>query len=347
VTPRPAHPLLEPHQAPPRAGWMVRLISARLLRLAWLLPLAALIAFMLASLAPVDPINAYVGSKMTLVSPEQRALIAERWGLDSSPAERFLRWAGNLATGDFGVSLIYGQPVADVIAEKFAATLKLMAVAWIVSGFLGFTLGIVAGTWSGSLADRLIRGFAIILASTPTFWVAIVFVYVFGVALGWAPVCCELPPGRLAAEATFAEEIRHLILPAATLSIVGIAPLILHTRQKQIEIMNGEPARLLTAYGASRAGIAFGPGLRNAMGPAIMIHFAGVGELFGGSVLAETVFAWPGLGRATVEAGLRQDVPLLLAAALFTVLFVFVGNLLADIAHGWMDPRLRQAEGAA
>jgi peptide/nickel transport system permease protein len=328
-------------------GWVGRFLAWRLARLVWLLPAAALLAFTLASLAPVDPIDAYLGDRGRFVSPEQRALIAARWGLDAPYWQRFLLWAGNLASGDFGISTIYSLPVLAVIGERFLASLQLMIVAFLISGIAGFALGIVAGTFAGSRTDRLIRGAAIVFASTPTFWVAILFIFVFSVWLGLAPVCCQIPVGQLAAGTTWIERLHHLVLPALALSLVGLPPLILHTRQKQIEIMNGEPARLLRAYGASRIAIAFGPGLRNAVAPALTIHFASMGELFGGSVLAETVFAWPGLGRAMVEAGLRQDVPLLLGTALSTVLFVFAGNLIADLVLRIMDPRLRQAEAGA
>ncbi len=326
---------------PSETQGVVRLVRARLLRLLWLLPAAAILTFTLASLAPVDPVEAYVGARTMLVGPEQRALIAAQWGLDAPAPERFLRWASNLLQGDFGVSTIYRQPVAEVIAERFWASLQLLAVAWLMGGLLGFLLGVLAGVYAGSAFDNVVRTSAVVLAATPTFWVAILLVFVFAVALGWAPVCCQLPPGTLPGEATLAGRLHHLVLPAVAVALGGMAPLILHTRQKQIAVLEEEPARLLRAYGASRLWIALGPGLRHVAAPALMLHFASVGELFGGSILAETVFAWPGLGRAIVEAGLRQDVPLLLAAALFTVLFVFVGNLLADVALRLIDPRTR------
>jgi len=310
-------------------------------RLLWLLPAAALLTFTLASLAPVDPVEAYVGARTMLVGPEQRALIAAEWGLEASAPERFVRWARNLLAGDLGISTIYRQPVAEVIAARFWASLQLLAVAWVLAGVLGFLLGVVSGVYAGSVFDHVVRTAAVVLAATPTFWLAILLVFVFAVALGWAPVCCQLPPGTLPGEATLATRLQHLVLPATAVALAGMAPLILHTRQKQIAVLEEESARLLRAYGASRLRIAMGPGLRHVAAPALMVHFASVGELFGGSVLAETVFAWPGLGRAIVEAGLRQDVPLLLAAALFTVLFVFLGNLLADVALRIVDPRTR------
>jgi len=322
--------------------WLLRLLGVRLLTLAWLLPLAAVLSFTLMQVSPHDPVESYVGARTALIGTEQRARIAAELGLDAPAFQRFLIWAGNLARGDMGVSAIFRAPVADVIAERFRATITLLGLAFVISGALGFAMGLLAGGWAGSWADRAIRAFAMVLAASPGFWVAILLIALFAVTLGWLPACCAVPPGRLAAEVTFLDELRHLILPATALSVVGISPIILHTRQRQIEMMQAPPARLLLAHGATRASVAFGPGMRHAAGPALALHMAGMGELFGGAVLAETIFGWPGLGQATVQAVLQQDAPLLLGIVLFSVLFVFAGNLLADIARTSLDPRLRR-----
>lgn len=322
-------------------GWLAPLLAGRLVRLAWLLPVAAVGLFALISLAPIDPVQAYVGGRTSQIGPEQRAAIAAVWGLDLPAPERFASWLGQLLRGDLGQSISYNAPVAQVIAARLPASLALIGTAFVASFVLGALLGLVAGATRGQWPDRLIRTVAVVLAASPGFWVAILLVSVFAVGLGWLPSCCAMPPGRLASEVTLAERWHHMVLPVVTLSVVGIAPLVLHTRQSLIAFLDSPAAGHLAAHGASPLRLAFGPGLRHAAGVALTLHLAGAGELFGGSVLAEAVFAWPGLGQATVRAATGADEPLLMGIGLATLIFVFAGNLLADIAARLADPRLR------
>ena len=325
--------------------WM-RFLAGRLIRLAILLPLVAGSAFTLLSVSPVDPVRAYVGDRMNRVGPEQQALIAAKWGLDQPPLVQFGRWAGNLLQGDFGTSMILSQPVAEVLFDRAGTSLALMTLSWLLAGAIGFALGIVAGALEGSWIDRAIRTYCFALASAPTFWMGILFLMLFSVALGWAPFCCAGPPGVVAADVTLADRLAHLALPALTLSLLGIAQVTLHTRDKVREVMASDYATLAFAQGLRRLPVAMRHGLRNAALPALTLQFAHLGELFGGSILAETVFAYPGLGQATVLAGTRGDAPLLLGIALFASVFVFTGNLIADILHHALDPRQRRLADA-
>jgi len=321
---------------------LLRFLAAKAVRLAALLLVVAALSFTLVSLSPIDPVDAYVGKEVMRVSPEQREAIARRWGLDRPPVERFARWAGRLAEGDFGHSTIFDEPVLSVIDKRFRTSLWLMAAAWTLSGLIGFGLGLTAGAMPGTWIDRAIRLYAYTLAATPTFWIGLVLLSVFSVSLGLTPVCCAWPPGLGPDEATLAERLHHLVLPAATLSLIGVAQIALHTREKTIDALRSDHALFARAQGESTAGIVLRHCLRGVALPALTLQFASLGELFGGSVLAEQVFAYPGLGRATVEAGIRGDVPLLLGIVLFSALFVFVGNTLADLAYLVVDPRLRE-----
>lgn len=321
--------------------WLLPLLYERAIRLLWLIPLAAAGLFTLISLAPIDPVRAYVGARVALVGPDQREAIAAAWGLEASAPERFLLWARNVITGDLGASMTFNAPVAQVIADRFPASLVLIAAAFVLSFVLGTALGLIAAASRGHWPDRLIRTIAVVLAASPGFWVGLLLIAVFSVALGWLPPCCAAPPGMTASEAGFAERLPNLILPVIAVSFVGISPLILHTRQRLVAFLESPAAIHLEAHGARPLWLAFGPGLRHALGAAGTVHLAGAGELFGGSVLAETVFIWPGLGQATVQAALGGDAPLLMGIALATLLFVFAGNLLADIVARLLDPRLR------
>jgi peptide/nickel transport system permease protein len=315
--------------------------ARKLVRLALLLAAVAVFSFALMSLSPIDPVQAYVGADMMLISAEQRDLIAQRWGLDQPMTVRFVRWLEQLVQGNLGVSMIYNRPVADVIAERFLASLGLMSAAWLLSGALGFVLGIVAGARQGSWLDQAIRLYAYTLASSPTFWVALLLLIVFSVGLRWTPICCASPPGVLAQDVTIWQRLHHLILPALALSIIGVAQMALHTRQKLIEVLNSDYALFARAQGETTAGIVRQHGLRNVALPAITLQFASLSELFGGAVLAEQVFAYPGLGEATVQAAVRSDVPLLVGIVFFSAIFVFVGNTIADLAYRLVDPRIR------
>jgi len=320
-------------------GW-TGIVAFRLVRLLLVLATVAVVAFGLAKLSPVDPVNAYLGADIARVGPEQRALIAEKWGLDQPIATQFSRWAGNLLTGDLGMSMTFNAPVADVLAARLAASLPLMGFALLLSGLLGFGLGVLAGAFPQSWVDRTIRVYAYVLASAPTFWLAIMLLVVFSVGLRWTPVCCAGPIGVLPDAVTPLQRLHHMLLPLAALTVLGVAQVALHTRAKMVEIMQSDYALYAVAQGASRLEVALRHGARNAALPAVTVLCASLGELFGGSVLAEQVFAYPGLGSATVEAGMRGDVPLLLALAMFLSLFVVTGNFIADLLYRVVDPRL-------
>ncbi|NDY57793.1 ABC transporter permease [Desulfovibrio sulfodismutans] len=317
-------------------GYLLR----RIVHLAALLAAVSVLSFTLVSMSPIDPVDAYIGADVMKVGPEQRAKIAARWGLDKPPLERFTAWAGNLVRGDFGVSAIYSEPVLTVIGKRFAMSLWLMALAWVFSGLFGFVLGVVAGAFEGGLFDRAVRFYAYLLAGTPTFWLGLLLLLVFSVALRLTPVCCAFPPGVTPEEATVWQRLWHLALPAATLSIVGVSAVILHTRQKMIQAMRSDYALFARAQGEDTMGVVRHHALRNVVLPAVTLQFATLGELFGGSILAEQVFSYPGLGQATVEAGLRGDVPLLLGIVLVSAVFVFTGNTVADLLYRAIDPRI-------
>ena len=317
----------------------LRLLARQVL----LLTVVALAVFAMMKASPVDPVTAYLGPAMARVGPEQTAQIAAAWGLDQPPATQFLRWAGQLLTGNAGHSTAYNAPVTQVLAERGLASLALTGLAWALSGLLGFALGLVAGATEGRWPDRIIRLWCYLLAATPTFWLGMLALALFAVTLGWAPVCCAGPIGLPPDEVTPGQRLAHLALPLAVLTLFGVAQIALHTRMKVIEVLASDYVLLARAQGAGLPDILLRHAARNAGLPALAALFAATGEIIGGSVLAEQVFAWPGLGRATVEAGLKGDVPLLMAIALLTALVVSSGNLLADALARRLDPRLTGA----
>ncbi|MGG0286837.1 ABC transporter permease [Peribacillus butanolivorans] len=301
-----------------------------------------LISFLLIKNSPIDPIQAYIGADMLKVGPEQREKIAEYWGVDQPVMVQFLNWGSALLTGDLGTSMIFRRPVIDIIGERFLNSLALMISAWVLSGMIGFAMGVVAAMKKGTWIDRIIKWYCFTLASTPTFWMGLLILSVFAVWLKWFPIGMGVPAGVLAENVTMVDRINHLILPAITLSIVGVANVALHTRQKLIDVLASDYVLFARARGEQGFVLFWRHGLRNVALPAITLQFAAFSELFGGAVLAEQVFSYPGLGQATVEAGLRGDVPLLLGLVIFSTIFVFVGNLLADLSYRLLDPRMRE-----
>lgn len=305
-------------------------------------------AFTLVSVSPIDPLQANVGqAALGAMSQEQIAKLSEYWGVGIPPVERFFAWAGDFFRGDMGMSLLYRQPVTKVIGVKLVNSLWLMAIAWMLSGIVGFILGILSGIREGSLLDRIIKGYSLVIASTPAFWLALVLLMVFAVWLKVLPIGLSVPIGVEASGVTIADRIQHAILPAITLSITGVANITLHTREKMIEVMESDYVLFAKARGESTYRIVKNHALRNVLLPALTLQFASISEIFGGSVLVEQVFSYPGLGQAAVTAGLGSDVPLLLGITVISAVFVFSGNLIANLLYGVIDPRIRRGGSRA
>ncbi len=306
-----------------------------------LLLAVSIIAFALVSFSPVDPVQQYILG-VGAVSPEQRAEIEEYWGVNDPPVQRYFNWLGDLLRGDMGESLLYRRPVAEIIGERFVNSLALMLCAWLFSGVIGFALGCIMGMNRDGWADRIIKKICYLLSSVPTFWLGLLFLLLFAVKLGWFPIGFSSPIGVAAEDVTIWQRLHHLFLPALTLSLMSFANIALHTRQKLIDVLNSEYCLFARARGEGKWSILRRHGLRNILLPALTLQFTSFAELFGGSVMAENVFSYPGLGSAVSAAGLRCDVPLLLGVTLFSALFVCVGNMIANLLYGVIDPQIRE-----
>ena len=313
------------------------------LRLILLLFGVSAAAFALVSLSPIDPLQTNVGQvALGSMSAEQVETLRRYYGVDVPAAQRFLNWAAGILHGDFGTSLIYRRPVLAVIGEKLSYSLELMAFAWVISGVAGFALGVISGTKKGGIADRAITGGALLISGTPSFWLALVFLMVFAVKLGWFPVGLAVPIGVAADQVSLGSRIACGVLPALTLSVTGMSNIILHTREKMVQVMESDYVLFARARGEKTGSIVLRHGLRNVILPAMTLQFCSISEILGGSVLVEQVFSYPGLGQAAVNAGLGGDVPLLLGITVINAILVFGGNLAADLLYGAVDPRMRK-----
>lgn len=320
------------------AGWA----GKNLIRAAVLLALVSAASFFLLSLSPIDPLQSNVGqAALGSMSPEQVEELREYWGVGVPMTKRFASWFSGLLKGDMGISLLYRRPVIEIVGERFLSSLWLMASAWVFAGVLGLLLGILAGTFRGRWPDRLITGYCMLTASTPAFWIGLLLLLVFAVQLRIFPIGLGVPIGMESAQVTFADRLSHAFMPALTLGLTGISSIALHTKAKMEEVMDSPYVLYAKARGESLFHIVRCHGLRNILLPAVTLQFASISEIFGGSVLVEQVFSYPGLGQAAIAAGLGSDVPLLLGITLISSLLVFGGNLAADLLYHVVDPRMR------
>lgn len=321
---------------------VIRIFFTYSIKIISLLLAVSIISFVLVSASPVDPVQQYILGLGTAVSPEQRAEIEDYWGVNEPPIERYFSWLSELLKGNLGESAIYRRPVADIIGERFVNSLALMLCAWILSAIIGFSLGCIMGMYKDKLPDRILKKICYILSSVPTFWLGLVFLLIFAVGFRWFPIGFSSPIGVLSKDVTIWQKLHHLILPAFTLSLMSFANIALHTRQKLVDVLNSEYVLFAKARGEGRWTILCRHGMRNILLPALTLQFASFAELFSGSVMAENVFSYPGLGSAVAAAGLNSDVPLLLGVTLFSALFVCVGNMIANLLYGIIDPQIRE-----
>ena len=302
----------------------------------------AIFSFILLDLSPINPVSVYL--KGAAVSESQRAILNEYFGVGVPLQTKIYHWLLNLIKGDLGTSLIYRAPVLDVIIDKFTASLALMSISWLLSGVIGFLLGVVAGKNKGSWIDKAVKTYCYAIQSAPSFWVGMLILMVFAVYLKLFPIGFGVPIGVRSTDASFIDWASRLVLPTLTLSLVGLAPIAMYTRNELVQVLSSDYVLFAKSRGEKGWDLVKNHGIRNILLPAVTLQFLSFSELFGGAVLVEQVFSYPGIGQTAVTAGLQSDVPLFLGIVLFSAVFVFVGNLLADISYYFIDPRIKESE---
>ena len=291
---------------------LIKFFSYKLIRFIILMIAVAIFSFVLLDLSPIDPVNAYL--KGAAVSEAQRQILHQYFGTNVPLTTKIYHWLLDLAQGNLGTSLIYRMPVMDVIIDKFLASIVLMAISWLLSGILGFALGVVAGKNKGSWIDKAVKVYCYAIQSAPSFWVGMLILMIFAVYLGLFPIG------------------------------FGLAPIAMYTRNELIQVLSSDYVLFAKSRGEKGWDLVKNHGIRNILLPAITLQFLSFSELFGGAVLVEQVFSYPGIGQTAVAAGLQNDVPLFLGIVVFSAVFVFVGNLLADISYYLIDPRIKESE---
>ena len=321
---------------------IIKFFSYKFIRFIILMVAVAIFSFILLDLSPINPVSVYL--KGAAVSEGQRAILNEYFGVGVPLQTKIYHWLLNLIHGDLGTSLIYRAPVLDVIIDKFTASLALMSISWLLSGVIGFLLGVVAGKNRGSWIDKVVKTYCYAIQSAPSFLVGMLILMVFAVYLKLFPIGFGVPIGVRSTDASFIDWASRLVLPTLTLSLVGLAPIAMYTRNELVQVLSSDYVLFAKSRGEKGWDLVKNHGIRNILLPAVTLQFLSFSELFGGAVLVEQVFSYPGIGQTAVTAGLQSDVPLFLGIVLFSAVFVFVGNLLADISYYFIDPRIKESE---
>jgi peptide/nickel transport system permease protein len=319
---------------------MLRLLRRRLLGAIPVLAIVAVGGFLLLEAAPGDAVDAYVAG-IGGADAGQIAMLRAEWGLDRGPLARLGAYLAALGRGELGWSVGFNRPVAVVIGERIGNTLLLMGLAMGLAVAAGSFLGIVCGARPGSVRDRFLSAAAIMLYAVPGFWLALVLIVVFAVDLRWLPVGgMETAASGLTGWARAADVGTHLVLPAASLGMVYMALYLRLMRDGMAAVWGQEFVRAARARGMPRRRIVLRHVARNALLPVVTMLGLQSAGMLGGSVVVESVFAIPGLGRLAFEAVQKRDAPLLLGVMLASAVLVIAINLLVDLAYAALDPRI-------
>lgn len=302
-----------------------------------------LLTFFLLHLAPGDPVDLLLGPTAT---PEQLSAQRHALGLDQPLPLQFVSWLGRFARGDWGTSIAKGRPVRTVLGAAWPATVRLVALSLLLSYVLGIVVGAVQAARSGSPLDTVLSVVTVTLFALPGYWLGLMLVLVFTY---WARVfpafgAAGLDADFLTGGAWLGDRLRHLALPLATLTLIGVGGAARYVRGAMLETLAQPFITTARAKGLAPVQVVGRHALRNALVPVVTLLGLSLPALFSGAVFVEAVFAWPGVGRVLVEAVQGRDYPVVMAATAVSAVLVVAGNLLADVFAAWLDPRIRTGE---
>jgi peptide/nickel transport system permease protein len=314
---------------------MIRYILRRVAQAIIVLFAMSFIIYSLIGLMPGDPIDAMVASNPG-ATPEVVAHLRAIYGLDQPLMLRYWHWLMDALHGDFGFSRVHSQPVLEVLGPALWQTCQLILLAFTLAVILSFTLGIIAALRPGGIIDGLVSLFAFAGISVPVFWLALMMILVFAVQLHWFPASGIATVG----DGGFVDRLRHLVMPVLTLGLANTGGFTRFVRASMIETLRQDHVRTARAKGAGEGRVVLVHAFRNALIPVITVMALNFGSLFGGALLTETMFAQPGMGKMIYDSILGNDYNLALTGLLFATLVTLISNLGADLAYGWLDPRI-------
>jgi peptide/nickel transport system permease protein len=310
-------------------------VARRVLQTALVLLIMSFVIYGLIGLMPGDPLDIMMGSAPGM-TPEVMAQLRALYGLDQPLLVRYGRWLVAALTGDFGYSRTHSVPVLQVLAPALWQTTKLMLASFILSAILALALGIASALRPGGWVDSIIGLFAFAGISVPVFWLALILILLFAVELRWLPASGMGTVGDYG----FWDQLRHLTLPVLTLVLYNTGAFTRYVRAAMIETLHMDFVRTARAKGAGPARVVLVHALRNALIPVVTIMALSFGTLFSGALVTETMFAQMGMGKMIYDAILSNDYNLALTGLLFATLVTLLANLAADLAYGWLDPRV-------
>lgn len=315
-----------------RVGRLGRLAGRRAIEAVPLLLVVSAVAFALLQLVPGGPLEVYLSNPG--VRPEDLERLRRALGLDRPLPEQYVRWLGAFLTGDWGYSFSDGRPVTVRVIERVPASLELLATSFVLALAAAVPAGIIAAVRRGRLADRLLSGVAAVGVALPAFWLGLMLQLVFAIGLGW------LPSSGRAVEGSLFTRLSFLVLPASVLAFVHAAAWMRYLRTSMSDVLGAPFLAAARARGVSRRGQLVRHALPNALAPVATVVLLDAALLVPGAVVTESVFAWPGVGSLFTEALGRRDYPVLLALLMASAAAVVAFNLLADLLHAWLDPRV-------
>ena len=314
---------------------MTRFLVQRLLQAAAVLLVMSVVVYGLLGLMPGDPID-LMRSADPRMSAEDVTRLKELYGVDRPLFARYLAWAGQALGGELGYSRLFAAPVSVVLLPRLGNSLLLMGSSFVLAFALAVTLGTIAARHSDSRLDAAINLFCFAGVSIPTFWLALVLILLFAAGLGWLPASGVASAGT----SDVGDRLRHLILPVTTLSLASAGGYTRYVRAAMREALAQDHIRTARAKGAGEARVVFRHALRSALVPVTTILALSFGGLVSGALITETMFAYPGMGKLIFDSVMGNDYNLALAALLLATATAMLANLAADLAYGWLDPRI-------
>ena len=314
---------------------MGRYILRRLVQSVLVLLAMSFVIYNLIGLMPGDPIDTMVASNPG-ATPEVVAHLRAIYGLDQPLLLRYWHWLLDALHGDFGFSRVHSQPVLEVLGPALWQTCQLIFLSFTLAVILSFVLGIVAALRPGGIVDSLVSLFAFAGISVPVFWLALMMILVFAVQLHWFPASGIATVG----DGGFVDRLRHLTMPVITLALANTGGFTRFVRASMIETLRNDFVRTARAKGAGERRVVLVHAFRNALIPVVTVMALNFGSLFGGALLTETMYAQPGMGKMIYDSILGNDYNLALTGLLFATLVTLISNLGADLAYGWLDPRI-------
>jgi len=316
---------------------VVTYIIRRLLIGVLVLLLVTILVFMVMRLLPGDPLLLFVSqSNMSTFTPEQMAELRHQYGLDKSLPLQYIDWIGGVLQGDLGESIFYRQDVGYLVSKRLPITIYLGVWSFAISAFFGISFGVICALRRGKWLDTVVTLLANIGITVPAFWVGILLIYLFSLKLGLLPTSGYTSPFD-----DFWLSARKVIMPVFCLSLFSIASLTRQTRASMLEVVKQDYVRTAWAKGLREMVIVTRHIIKNAMIPVITILGLQVSLIFGGSVLIETVFNIPGMGRLMTEAVFGHDYQIVQGGVLLIAMIIVLTNIFVDISYGWFDPRIR------